>query len=219
MATTTFVSIAEAAFIAEVPDRAMNRAVDEAILPSGLVDVRQGRRFARLGAAFAGFYFGTEDVFVADLRRRVVAELTERTLERRDSEALLGLSFKEWPEIDWSFTLPSVRVEPGAFIERAWRHVLQIESARRLVATEPQVLNGMPTFSGTRVAVDVVLSSLDQGISFERLRASYPFLTQAHLDAARTFTTVNPRRGRPPRLSELHPGLKVVSRKTVRRAS
>jgi hypothetical protein len=46
-----FVPTSEAAFIADVSDREMNRAVDEHILPEPLIRSGNGRRFARLGAA------------------------------------------------------------------------------------------------------------------------------------------------------------------------
>src|SRR5690606_16720919 len=58
-----FVPTAEAAFIAGITDRDINRAVDEHILPDSLISLDNGRRFARLGAALAGFYFGSDDVY------------------------------------------------------------------------------------------------------------------------------------------------------------
>jgi hypothetical protein len=71
-----FVSTSEAAFIADVSDREMNRAVDERILPDPLIRSNNGRRFAPLGAALASFYFTSEDVYAATLRRKVVKELS-----------------------------------------------------------------------------------------------------------------------------------------------
>ncbi len=57
-----FVPTSEAAFIADVSDRDMNRAVDEHILLEPLIRSGNGRRFAPLGAALASFYFTSEDV-------------------------------------------------------------------------------------------------------------------------------------------------------------
>jgi uncharacterized protein (DUF433 family) len=74
--------------------------------------------------------------------------------------------------------------------------------ADMLVTTDPAVMGGVPCFAGTRVPIDHVLSSLDEGESLARLQASYPFLTDAHVDAARAYTLAQPRRGQPPRLSE-----------------
>ncbi len=82
----SFVPTAEAAFIAGISDRDMNRAVDEHILPEPLIRSGNGRRFARLGDALAGFYFTSEDVYTAPLRRKVVEEMTARLRVRADLE-------------------------------------------------------------------------------------------------------------------------------------
>ncbi len=49
---------AEAAFIAGLSDRDMNRVADEHLMPDVLFEKNGGvRRFTRLSAAFAKFYF------------------------------------------------------------------------------------------------------------------------------------------------------------------
>lgn len=52
-----------------------------------------------------------------------------------------------------------------------------------------------------------MLASLDAGIELPRLQDffPFPFLTQAHVGAARVYSEVHPRRGRPCRLGELNP--------------
>ena len=79
------------AFIADVSDREMNRAVDEHILPEPLIRSGNGRRFARLGAALASFYFTSEDVYTATLRRKVVEEVSAMLRARGDMESILAL--------------------------------------------------------------------------------------------------------------------------------
>ena len=44
-------------------------------------------------------------------------------------------------------------------------------------ATGIELVDGTPVFRGTRVPLDVVTASLDNGIPFERVQASYGFLT------------------------------------------
>ena len=68
-------------------------------------------------------------------------------------------------------------------------------------------MGGTPVFAGTRVPVDIVLASVGAGIARDRLQASYPFLTDDHLQAARVYQTVYPRRGRPRRWSEVDPAV------------
>jgi uncharacterized protein (DUF433 family) len=62
-----------------------------------------------------------------------------------------------------------------------------------LVNVDPEIMGGVPVFSGTRVPIDFVLASIDEGIVFERLKTSYPFLTPDHIAAARQFRQEHPR--------------------------
>lgn len=56
-----------------------------------------------------------------------------------------------------------------------------------LIAEDPDILGGVPCFAGTRVPIERVLASLDKGVSVERLQASWPFLTEAHIREARRY--------------------------------
>ena len=76
-----------------------------------------------------------------------------------------------------------------------------------LVTTDPEVMDEAPVFAGTRVPLDIVLGSLAAGIHLARLKASYPFLTEAHIQSARDFEEVLPRRGRPRRIANVNPEL------------
>lgn len=55
------------------------------------------------------------------------------------------------------------------------------------VVVDPEVMGGRPCFAGTRVPADIVMASVDKGIEWSRLVASYPFLTEAHVAAARAY--------------------------------
>lgn len=54
-----------------------------------------------------------------------------------------------------------------------------------LVTTDPEIMGEVPVFAGTRVPVSVVLGSVAAGVSLGRLQPSYPFLTEAHIQAAK----------------------------------
>ena len=101
MAASLFIPTAEAAFIAGLTDRQMNRVVDERLVPEPLFEQRgSSRLFTRLGAAFAYFYFSTEDQLLAGARRKILDELNVRVerLEEKDQEwkiqcALCGIKY------------------------------------------------------------------------------------------------------------------------------
>jgi uncharacterized protein (DUF433 family) len=56
-----------------------------------------------------------------------------------------------------------------------------------VVVSDPEILGGTPVFAGSRVPIDIVLASVDKGISMDRIVAAYPFITEAHIAAAREY--------------------------------
>jgi uncharacterized protein (DUF433 family) len=91
--------------------------------------------------------------------------------------------------------------------------------ADALVVASPEVMGGVAVFAGTRVPIDIVLGSVAEGVDAQRLRASYPFLTDAHLQAAREYEAVHPRRGRSRYQGDVDPpGVSGTTRRVVRDA-
>ena len=216
---STFISSAEAAFIADVSDRQINRVIDEQLVPAGLMQVENGRRVSRLAAAFASFYFKTEALLTAQLRRDVVATIADRM---RIQETLQSLSAFDADEKDLLTVtrseMPGFKLDLASFFREATARARLVDEALDRVSVDPEVLGGAPVFKGTRVPIETILGSLDAGEEFGRLRQSYPFLTEELAEAARVYATVRPRRGRPPRLSEVAPTVEVKSSKVVRPA-
>jgi uncharacterized protein (DUF433 family) len=93
-----------------------------------------------------------------------------------------------------------------------------VDQAEQLVVENAEVMGGLPCFAGTRVPIETVLASLQKGIAKDRLVASYPFLTDAHIDAASVYAQVHPRRGRPRRLSDTNPSAIPKVARVVRSA-
>jgi uncharacterized protein (DUF433 family) len=58
---------------------------------------------------------------------------------------------------------------------------------RSRIAADPAVHHGEPCIIGTRVAVAVIVASIADGDSFERILASYPQLTTDDIRAALKF--------------------------------
>lgn len=79
-----------------------------------------------------------------------------------------------------------------------------------------ELLDGTPVFAGTRVPVNVVTASLDKGIPFERVRASYAFLTPELVDAARAYQLAHPSGERRHSIAEVHPDWAVMEGRVVR---
>lgn len=216
MSPQHYIPTAEAAFIADLTDRQMNRVVDEQLIPSPLV-AQQGntRCFTLLGAAFAKFYFSTENILVASARRQVLAELTARVSREKTRDETLTLRIPE--SVSWKVHFQSVSVDVQPYIHAALARAREVAQAEALVDTDAEVLGGAPVFVGSRVPLNVILSSLAKGIRLDRLKMSYPFLTEVHIRAAEVYTNVHPIRGRPRRLAELNPELPRRGVRTLRR--
>ena len=217
MSTNLFVPTAEAAFIASLTDRQMNRVVDEHLVPEPLFEQRGNNRlFTRLGAAFANFYFATEDLLVAGARRQILDELGARVncLELKDHV----LALTRLDSMSWKVERKHIEIDVLPFLQAASYRAKDVERADTLVATNPEVMDGMPVFAGTRVPVSVVLGSMAAGIDLDRLKASYPFLTESHIQAARVYEEVHPRRGRPRRMADVNPELSPRVKRVIKYA-
>lgn len=198
----------------------MNRAVDERILPEPLVRSDNGRRFTRLGAVLASFYFKTEGVYVAHFRRQVVLQIVDQIRSRvARLEAIYNVS-RELPTEAWRIdvrgvTTGAVRVDLGFFVHEATSRMEEIERAGELISSDREVMGGAPVFTGTRIPIDPIVASLNKGIERARILKAYPSLTDGHLDAAKVYTDVHPRRGRPSKSSIGAPSWKVKSSRRV----
>lgn len=206
MTATLFIPTAEAAFIAGLTDRQMNRVVDEHLMPALLFEQQgKSRGFTRLGAAFAKFYFATEDLLIAGARKQVLDELSDRVdrLLTRDQVLMLA----RLDTMSWKVERKFVEVDVLPFLQEALYRAKEVDQADALVTTDPEIMAGVPVFTGTRVPISTVLSSLASGIELDRLKTSYPFLTEAHIESAKVYEAVHPRRGRPRRIADLNPEL------------
>lgn len=75
-----------------------------------------------------------------------------------------------------------------------------------MVSEDSDVMGGLPCFTGTRVPIDNVLGSLEQGVDLKRLYAAYPFLTAEHILAAQLYAASHPRNWPSKPISDTFPG-------------
>lgn len=217
----TFISTAEAAFIAEVSDRDMNRVVDERMLPESLARSDDGRFFSPFAAALARFYFSTEDIYVARLRLRVLGELTARVEMRKDRASVSSLDLFpqdfNW-QVEVTTNLANVLVDASAAVRAAFERMCLVREASKLVSVDPEVMGGIPVFAGSRLPEENLAASLNRGIDKQLLAESWPFLTKKHFEAAKVYVRTHPKRGRPRRLAESNPDWKILNSEVVRLA-
>jgi len=208
----------EVAYIAGLTDKEINRVVDEDVLPKALFDQSDGRRFSRIAGAFSRFYFDTRNDLSKALRRRVIADLTERLMQRKDWRSVA--SFEESNlRMDWSVNLPFGVICLDSVMQVARERALRVERAHQAVTVDADVMSGAPVFAGTRVPIDIVLGSIAEGVGRERLQAAYPFLTDDLIGDAQLYQQIHPRLGRPRKEPAANPAWPLVHRKKLREAN
>lgn len=191
------VGAAEAAFIADLDPKDLNRVVDETVLPAELISrATDSRRYAPLGAAFARFYFDQAQALTKGARVAIIERAMELLRPRESLVAILGLS-GPLSTIDWSMRLGDVTVNLANAIVRAAERSDRSRKARALVVESGDVLGGRPVFQGTRIPIDVAVGAPTSGPAWDRLKRAYPSLTPDHVDAANVYAVISPRRGRP----------------------
>jgi len=58
---------------------------------------------------------------------------------------------------------------------------------REHVDRDPKTIGGKPKIRGTRISVELILSRLGEGWSYEQLLEAYPHLTVQHIHACQAF--------------------------------
>ena len=216
-----FISSVEAAYIAEVSDRDVSRAIDEHIVPASLVQRSAGRHISRLAAAFISFYVDMDGVLTAALRKQALARMTDRVIAAGKLKEALALDFafaktEKFLILEFKTRKDAVlKVDFRPYLDAATQRAMKVDAALAAISTSENVMGGMPVFRGTRVPIDTILASIDSGIDFQRLQASYPCVTEELVEAARIYSQVRPRRGRPRRIAEIHPDWRLISSETI----
>ncbi len=99
-----------------------------------------------------------------------------------------------------------VPIQPSATSPESLLQAQEVTAGAALVSEDPEVMGGLPCFAGTRVPIDTVLASLDEGLALEEVCKSYPFITEGHVSAARAYAACHPRPACARRLAEVSPG-------------
>ncbi len=220
LAQTFNASVAEAAFIADITDRDVNRVVDEAILPEALFaqGLPRARRFPALACALASFYFQEEDLLTKSARQRVIESFVYRSIKLANFEKLLYLNVSIG-SFDWEVTLDNLKIELATYATQAKQRLESVLEAESMVISNTEIMAGEPVFMGTRVPVRTIAAWVDSGIPAEEIQRAYPSVTSDMLRIAPIYVKTNPRRGRPPNFGEANKNWTLKKTTRVKLAS
>jgi uncharacterized protein (DUF433 family) len=206
----------EAAVVASVTVRDINRAIDEKILPERFYTLEGGRRLQVTACPLVGFYFHAAKALTAEERGLLILRLSERIgpeMARRPiAQWRKGSRPADWTVHDGFLTVSLWEFATGAEDRHA-----KLAEAREMVVGDADILDGTPVIRGTRVPVYDVAASVAAGLSRERIRSAYPGLDDRMIELAAIYAAATPPRGRPRRPRMPAPGAKVVSERKVAR--
>jgi uncharacterized protein (DUF433 family) len=201
----------EAAVVARVALRDVNRVIDERILPEGFFSLDDGRRVAATACTLISFYFHSAKRLTSEERLFAIREVGDR-LHRLRTRALASLVEEDWIVRDEFLT-----IDLTPFVRRTTERLERLSAAREMVVSDPDVLGGLPVVRGTRVPVHDVAASVAAGVPTHRIVAAYPSLDADKIELAAIYAEANPARGRPRTSDELPEGAVIVADRRVPR--
>ena len=209
--TAEMLKPSEAAVVAGVALRDVNRVIDEHILPEGFFSLDDGRRVATTACTLIAFYFDSARRLTSEERLFAIREVGSRLYKLR-TRALASLIEEDWTVRDEFLT-----IDLAPFVRRTKERLERLAAARGMVVSDPDVLGGAPVVRGTRVPVHDVAASVAAGLPIDRILAAYPSLDADKIELAAIYAEANPARGRPRASDELSKGAVVVAERRVPR--
>jgi uncharacterized protein (DUF433 family) len=174
-------TVAEAAFLTDLPPAAIHRAID-----GGVIAARRVR-----GHRGVSREIGLTEIIFLHLVKSVSGTL--KPGGRRELYRLLRAS----PKVPARVRLGPISVEVSAVRQEVRRRRLALRRAHRLIARDPEIRGGEPVIRGTRVPVHLIADLVKQGASPEELLVDYPSINREQVKAALAYAEAHPRRGRP----------------------
>ena len=214
---TELLTPTEAAVVAAVSVRDINRVIDEKILPDRLYTLERGRRLRVLACPMIGFYFRAAKELTAEERTLVI----HRLCSRMGAGAPHMTGWRGWLKAgspDWTIHHDFLTIDLSGFAAEADARHDKLAEAREMVEEAPEILSGTPVIRGTRIPVHDVAASVAAGLSRARIHAAWPALDERMIELASIYAEASPPRGRPRRVTppadaRLHSERRVARRR------
>jgi uncharacterized protein (DUF433 family) len=202
-------TVPEAAVVANVSIRDVNRMIDEHILPAVFYRSKAAREFRSSACVFISFYFHTANRLTSEERQWAIEALSKHSSDWKIDRA------REIDK-DWTVRHDFLTINLAPFWKSARDRLLRLKAATAIVETDPEILSGTPVIKGTRIPVYDIAASVTNGIPMKRLLAAYSGLDEETVNLAALYAEANPQRGRPRQSPLLRPGSTIItSRRTT----
>ena len=215
-ADTELLTLPEAAVVASVTIRDINRVIDEKILPEHCYSLEGGRHLHVTASPLVAFYFRAAKVLTSEERSLLIRRLSTRIGPGKARRPIARWRKTSRPA-DWIVKDGFLTVSLWEFAKSAEDRHAKLAEAREAVVEDPHILDGTPVIRGTRIPVYDVAASIAAGLSRERIRSAYSGLDERAIELAAIYAEATPPRGRPRRPVTLSPGAKMTSERKVAR--
>jgi uncharacterized protein (DUF433 family) len=206
----------EAAVVASVTVRDINRVIDEKILPERFYTLEGGRRLHLAACPLVGFYFHAARALTSEERGLLIRRLSERIGPEMVRRPIAHWRKNSRPA-DWTVNDGFLTVSLWEFATGADDRHAKLAESRKMVGEDPHILGGAPVIRGTRIPVYDVAASVAAGQPRGRIRSAYPGLDDRAIELATIYAAATPPRGRPKRPATLAPDATIVSERRVAR--
>lgn len=211
MIPSEMLKTAEAAVVARVSPRDVNRVIDEGILPAAFSSAENGRRIWGGACSLISFYYESAARLTSEERITAIRWAEPRLAEWKT------LALGELIAKDWTLHDDFLTIDLAPFIRKTVEGLATLVAARDMVTSSADILGGTPVFAGTRIPVYDVAASLAAGHSAAELLEAFPALDETRIALAKVYADANPLRGRPKPSPELPAGAKIVRDRRVAR--
>lgn len=206
----------EAAMIAHVTVRDINRVIDEKLLPESFYTLEGGRHLHVAACPLVGFYFHAARALTSEERGRLIRRISERIAPETTRRPAARWRAHSRPD-DWTVHDGFLTVSLWEFATGAEDRHARLAEAREIVVEDPDILSGTPVVRGTRIPVHDIAASVAAGLPRERIHAAYPALDDRSIDLAVLYAEAAPLRGRPRKPLAPVPGARLISESKVAR--
>jgi uncharacterized protein (DUF433 family) len=202
----------EAAVVADVTVRDVNRLIDEHILPEQLYSVEGSRRVYAGACALMNFYVSTAESLTSHERSNAIRSLWA------DSKAKHAVwTIKNWrrSKPKWTVHHHFLTINFDKFVADTIERHHKLTEAQKIVVEDAGILDGTPVIKGTRVPVHDIAASAEAGLTIAQIKDAYPSLDKNLIELAILYAKAVPPRGRPRHIKPDVPA--AAARKVVRR--
>ncbi|WOI08984.1 DUF433 domain-containing protein [Thalassospira lucentensis] len=190
MSQTELLKPAEAAIVAGVSVRDVNRVIDEHILPERIT-VRKRGRFIRSNSCFLiSFYFQSADDLTAEARRDAISKIHSR-FEK------VWTHFPKQEDQPLIVETRYLRIDFQPFLQTSSERLAELQKIKNAIVVDAEILGGMPVYAGTRIPVHNVAASLREGATIDEVKEAYPSLSGELIRLAPLYADSHPIKGRP----------------------